>query len=90
LIRWVKGVFFVKKLVMLKNVKDVTPFVVLGGVIFIIFLIFMNRNVHKDIVIKTNNEEFIIDGYDIEDDGCIYFDFEGEDKMICEGYEIID
>jgi hypothetical protein len=45
---------------------------------------------HKDIVIKTNTEEFIINEYDIEDDGCIYFDYDGEEKMICEGYEIIE
>jgi hypothetical protein len=70
--------------------KNLTPFIILATIFFILIVIVKTKDMHKDIVIKTNTEEFIIDGYELEDDGCVYFDFEGEDKMICEEYEIIE
>ena len=70
--------------------KNLTPFIILATIFFILIVIVKTKDTHKDIVIKTNTEEFIIDGYELEDDGCVYFDFEDEEKMICEGYEIID
>lgn len=70
--------------------KNLTPFIILATIFFILIVIVKTKDTHKDIVIKTNTEEFIIYGYELEDGGCIYFDYDGEEKMICEGYEIIE
>lgn len=56
-------------------------------------LVFSVKNTqrHNDIVILTENEEFVVDDYNQDlNKECIYFTYEGHVRTICGNYEIIE
>jgi hypothetical protein len=74
--------------------SKVTGRILIFGLIFSLLLIVLlsisRKNRHNDCVIKTANEEFIVDNYTVSDDEqCVYFTYDGDEKTICGNYEII-
>jgi hypothetical protein len=68
--------------------------ILIFGLIFSVLLMALlsisRKNRHNDYVIKTANEEFIVDNYTVSDDEqCVYFTYDGDEKTICGNYEII-
>ena len=77
---------------MLENLRN-------GSIFFIVFFMIGMCSVvlavkrtqrHSDILIITENEEFVVDDYNQDmNKECIYFTHEGHVKTICGNYEII-
>ncbi len=62
------------------------------SITIICMLILFNRRKHRQInvIIKTTNEEFIVDNYRVSDDEqCVYFIYGGDERTICGNYKII-
>jgi hypothetical protein len=57
----------------------------------LLLLIIPTRPRHRDIVIKTATEEFIVDDYNLDHNKeCVYFTYDGHVRTICGSYEIIE
>lgn len=60
------------------------------GLLLMVLLSISRKNTHNDYVIKTTNEEFIVDNYRVSDDEqCVYFIYGGDERTICGNYKII-
>ena len=64
-------------------------YVILIPVAIGILIFFNKRQYTKDIVIKSNNIEYVIDAYKVRDN-CVMFNYAGETITLCDNFEIIE
>lgn len=70
------------------NIVSITLFTV---VMLTLMFIIKNITTHKDIVIVTATEEFIVDSYNLDEKKeCVYFVYGDNVKTICGDFEIIE
>lgn len=78
----------------MNNLLTDRSIVMITMIVIVLSLLLLNintRTTHRDIVIKTATEEFIVDDYNLDNNKeCVYFTYDGHVRTICGSYEIIE
>lgn len=78
----------------MNNILTDRRMVIITMIVIVLSLLLLNINTrprHRDIVIKTATEEFIVDDYNLDQrKECVYFTYDGHVRTICGSYEIIE